>query len=212
MLPNQYALAIHTSSPDLGLALSNFDQVSRCQTWELGQELSTHLQLYMAEFLQPQAWSDLAFMAVAKGPGGFTGTRIGVVAARTLAQQLDIPLYAVSTLAAIAHRTYQQHFPNGNAPHLAVEMPAQREQLHVGIYAMQDGRLQPQLDDTVMHPIQWQATLVDWHQPVCLTKAERNLGSTAMDMLQLAYAEWQHQHYPTWAEAIPHYGQHPVEN
>ncbi len=100
--PTKYGFALHSSSAQLGLALSNFADESRHQTWDLGRDLSSHLHQYLAEFLMPQSWADLAFIAVAKGPGSFTSTRIGVVTARTLAQQLDIPLFAISTLAAVA--------------------------------------------------------------------------------------------------------------
>ncbi|MEG3987195.1 tRNA (adenosine(37)-N6)-threonylcarbamoyltransferase complex dimerization subunit type 1 TsaB [Microcoleus sp. S28C3] len=98
----KYGLALHTASRELGLAISNFAGDSRCQTWNLDRDLATHLHQYLVEFIQPQTWADLAFIAVAKGPGGFTGTRMGMVTARTLAQQLDIPVFAVSTLAAVA--------------------------------------------------------------------------------------------------------------
>ena len=98
----KYGLALHTASRELGLAISNFAGDYRCQTWNLDRDLATHLHQYLVEFIQPQNWADLAFIAVAKGPGGFTGTRMGMVTARTLAQQLDIPVFAVSTLAAVA--------------------------------------------------------------------------------------------------------------
>lgn len=94
-------LALHTTSPQLGLALSDFDQIARSRSWELGWDLSTYLHGLIQEFLSPQHWSDLDFLAVAKGPGSFTGTRFGVTTARTLAQQLNLPLFAISTLAAI---------------------------------------------------------------------------------------------------------------
>jgi tRNA threonylcarbamoyl adenosine modification protein YeaZ len=98
----KYGLALHTASRELGLAISNFAGDSRCKTWNLDRDLATHLHQYLVEFIGPQTWADLAFIAVAKGPGGFTGTRMGMVTARTLAQQLDIPVFAVSTLAAVA--------------------------------------------------------------------------------------------------------------
>lgn len=40
-------------------------------------------------------WWDIVYVAVATGVGSFTGTRVGVVLARTLGQQLDIPVYGV---------------------------------------------------------------------------------------------------------------------
>ncbi|MCD8486697.1 tRNA (adenosine(37)-N6)-threonylcarbamoyltransferase complex dimerization subunit type 1 TsaB [Oscillatoria amoena NRMC-F 0135] len=101
---SSYGLALHTCSPQLGIAIANFAETRRQQTWNLGREILNQMHLLLAEFLTPQTWSDLAFLAVAKGPGSFTGTRLGVVTARTLAQQLQIPLFAVSTLAAIAGR------------------------------------------------------------------------------------------------------------
>jgi tRNA threonylcarbamoyl adenosine modification protein YeaZ len=144
--PKQYGLAIHTASPELGLALSNFRGDRRHQTWALGRELSTHLQLHLAEFIQPQTWAELAFIAVAKGPGGFTGTRMGVVTARTLAQQLNIPLFALSTLAAVAWTEYCQNLLGEDlvasqisqieAPDIAVQMPAQRGEVYAAIYAI----------------------------------------------------------------------------
>ncbi|HEY9660227.1 MAG TPA: tRNA (adenosine(37)-N6)-threonylcarbamoyltransferase complex dimerization subunit type 1 TsaB, partial [Allocoleopsis sp.] len=76
---HQYAIAFHTASPDLGLALSNFADTSRQQVWSaLGQATSGYLHSYLTEFIQPQTWQELGFIAVAQGPGGFTGTRLGV--------------------------------------------------------------------------------------------------------------------------------------
>ena len=212
----KYGLAIHTASPDLGLAISNFAGDDRTQDWALNRELSTHLHQYLAAFLEPQAWTDLMFLAVAKGPGGFTGTRIGVVAARTLAQQLEIPLFAVSTLAAIAwmhgspdaNRCTTTDAPNNaDAPDLAIQMGAQRNELHVAIYS---ATLQTCLADRVVSPAQWQQTLANWHRPYRLIQAATGLGSTAPGVLALAHRGWQHGDRPHWSEALPFYGQSPV--
>jgi tRNA threonylcarbamoyl adenosine modification protein YeaZ len=230
-----YALAIHTASPDLGLAVSNFAGDRRCQTWALGREVSSYLHTHLMEFIQPQTWAELAFLAVAKGPGGFTGTRIGMVTARTLAQQLDIPLFAISTLAAVAwaaRSPYAADDPDSplpEPPDMAVQLPAQRGELHVAIYsiqypARQDPAAQPDaelsipagtelmalLPDSVMSQERWQQILDTWHRPYQRVYAEADLGATAQSLLDLAYLDWQQGARPTWSEAIPFYGQSPV--
>ena len=48
------------------------------------------------------ALSDVEALAVTRGPGSFTGVRIGVAMSKALAYALDIPLFAVSTLDAMA--------------------------------------------------------------------------------------------------------------
>lgn len=67
----------------------------------------THSQtlLSMAEDLMKScnvAAADIAAVAVAAGPGSFTGVRIGVAAAKGFAWGRDIPCYGVSTLEAMA--------------------------------------------------------------------------------------------------------------
>ncbi|NJM48423.1 MAG: tRNA (adenosine(37)-N6)-threonylcarbamoyltransferase complex dimerization subunit type 1 TsaB [Alkalinema sp. RU_4_3] len=193
-----YGLAIHTSSPDLGLALDDFCGHARSRHLDLGRAISNQIHSQLAQFLQPQRWEDLAFIAVAIGPGSFTGTRIGVVLARTLAQQLDIPLYGISSFAAIA----QHHAPDST---LAIEMPAQRGSLFTALYQ----NTRAILEDGVMPPEAWQHTR-QTHPDFPHHQAAPLQGKYAPELLAIAYPRYQKGDRPTWETALPYYGQHPV--
>ncbi|WP_034061191.1 tRNA (adenosine(37)-N6)-threonylcarbamoyltransferase complex dimerization subunit type 1 TsaB [Lacinutrix jangbogonensis] len=52
--------------------------------------------------------TQLDAIAVSKGPGSYTGLRIGVSAAKGLCYALDIPLISISTLEALAHQVKAQ--------------------------------------------------------------------------------------------------------
>ncbi|MEQ9001533.1 MAG: tRNA (adenosine(37)-N6)-threonylcarbamoyltransferase complex dimerization subunit type 1 TsaB [Coleofasciculus sp. B1-GNL1-01] len=212
---NRYGLALHTTSPQLGLAIRNFQSDHRAATWDLGRDLSTHLHQHLSEFLLPNAWSDLAFIAVAKGPGSFTGTRIGVVTARTLAQQLDIPLFAISTLAAVAWSVMlpgKEQLETSHKRAIALQMPARRGQLYTAIYQRSsDGSsLTPLVPDAVMTPDIWQHVLDNQNLPYQLIEVSVNLGTCVTSVLNLAYLDWQQGKRPHWFDTLPFYGQHPV--
>lgn len=204
---SKYGLALHTTTPELGLAISNFTDNTRSQRWNLERELSSHLHQYLIDFIKPQTWQDMAFIAVAKGPGGFTGTRLGMVAARTLGQQLGIPVFAVSTLAAVALEREKGGI-------IAVEMQAQRGQVFGGIYQVdKDGLgVTALLPDTTFTPSVWQEKLASWDDAYQLVEAKSGLAATVTSILQLANFDWQQGQRPNWSEALPFYGQHPVDN
>lgn len=52
--------------------------------------------------------SDLDAIAVSKGPGSYTGLRIGVSAAKGLCFALDIPLISINTLESLAHQVHTE--------------------------------------------------------------------------------------------------------
>ena len=203
----KYAFALHTTTPELGLATSNFTDDSRSDVWKLDRNVSNLMHQYIIDFIKPQTWSDISFIAVAKGPGGFTGTRIGVVAARTLGQQLNIPVFAVSTLAAYAweNRVDDDTF-------IAIQMPAQRGMLYCAIYQIManNSGIAPVMSDVVLTPEVWSEKLADWNGNYRLVEANSGLAATVTSMLQLAYLDWQQGKRPNWEEALPFYGQHPI--
>jgi tRNA threonylcarbamoyl adenosine modification protein YeaZ len=202
----KHGLALHTSSPALGLAISSNADDMRCQTWDLGRETSNYLHPYLLEFLSPQTWQDLGWIAVANGPGGFTGTRLAVVTARTLGQQLNLPVFTISSLAAIAWQSQQ-------VGTIAISMPAQRGEVFGSIYSLSDDRqeLTTILADRVFSSADWDTQLADLnpsHHQIIPQSA--NLADTVVGVLALARMAFDRSERPDWSIAIPFYGQHPV--
>ncbi len=67
---------------------------------------SEQLHVFMGEVLERASLTltDLDAIAVSKGPGSYTGLRIGVSAAKGLCFSLDLPLISIPTLESMAHQ------------------------------------------------------------------------------------------------------------
>ncbi|HSH31790.1 MAG TPA: tRNA (adenosine(37)-N6)-threonylcarbamoyltransferase complex dimerization subunit type 1 TsaB, partial [Candidatus Saccharimonadales bacterium] len=66
-------------------------------TWTAGRQLSATLMTKIEELLgrNQVLWQDLTGLIVFAGPGSFTGLRIGITVANTIAYSLHIPVVAV---------------------------------------------------------------------------------------------------------------------
>ncbi len=199
-------LALHTTTPQLGLSLRHLTTgEQRTALWDLGRDLSAQLHCYLQEFIQPHAWQDIAFLGVAKGPGGFTGTRLGVVTARTLAQQLKIPLYGISTLAAIAFQDRENRLDRT----VAVALPARRGAVFGAIYQIMATGAIALVPDQLFTPAAWADCQSNFPDLQVLDPPEA-IGETVTEVLSLAQSQWQAEPQGPWGAVVPFYGQHPV--
>jgi tRNA threonylcarbamoyladenosine biosynthesis protein TsaB len=94
------SLALETSGEIVSLALLAGDQVVAEKSFPHLQQLSRSLMCEVDELLENAGLdaTRLGAVAVAVGPGSFTGLRLGVTAAKTLAWARSIPVVGVSTL------------------------------------------------------------------------------------------------------------------
>lgn len=100
----------------------------------------THSQtiLAMAESMMASCGlspKDIDAVAVAGGPGSFTGVRIGVAAAKGFAWGRELPLYGVSTLEAMA-LSLGQH-----SGIVCAAMDARRNQVYNALFQGNNGKL-----------------------------------------------------------------------
>jgi tRNA threonylcarbamoyladenosine biosynthesis protein TsaB len=88
----------------------------------------------VAELLSAQGWKphELDAVIVSRGPGSFTGLRVGLISAQALAYAAGCAVLAIDTFAAIARQA------PADASTLAVLADAQQEQVYVQWFARAD--------------------------------------------------------------------------
>lgn len=136
-----YILGIETTGAFASAALMRDDIITGHIQ---GNDRFSHLQNLMPQVEavvkeNKLSIGDIDVIAVSKGPGSFTGIRIGVSSARALAQILDIPCVGVSSLEALAMRAAEtEGFEEGNTL-ICPMLDARRSQIYAGGYFLEDG-------------------------------------------------------------------------
>lgn len=144
-------LAIDTSNFPLGVALIDEDKVIGEYMTNVKRNHSLKAMPAVEQLLKDcdTDVKELTKIVVANGPGSYTGVRIGVTLAKTLAWSLDIPLVPVSSLAVLAS---SGRYFNGYLPPI---FDARRGQVYTGLYRFRDGKLENVLEDRNVMLTDW---------------------------------------------------------
>ena len=198
-------LAVDTATEACSAALLVGDKLF--SRWEEAPRDHTRKILPMVQAVLEDAGislSDLDAIAFGRGPGSFTGVRIGISVAQGLAFGAGVPLIGISTLAAMAQGAYRLD----GAEQVLTAIDARMNEVYFGRYELIDGRMQLVGDEVVSEP----AALVDVRgklagQVTCVGTGFETYGETlsgladelavsqvrfpaAEDMLPLARAAW----------------------
>lgn len=124
-------LAIDTSNNALGVALLDDDKVLGEYITNLKKNHSIRIMPAIQTLMKDcgKDPADLTKIVVAKGPGSYTGVRIGVTIAKTMAWSLNIPLVGISSLEILANGIGR--YFNGYVSPL---FDARRGQVYTGLY------------------------------------------------------------------------------
>ncbi len=89
-------LTVRTDKPESEIGLFDNNQKLGYETWQAHRQLGTTIHLKIDELLKKadKKLEDLDGLVCFKGPGSFTGLRIGLSVANALAYSLDIPIVA----------------------------------------------------------------------------------------------------------------------
>ncbi len=126
-----YILNIETATTNCSVSLSKEGEIlvlkeDNNSNYSHAESLHLFIDAIIKEAnLKPQ---ELDAIAVSKGPGSYTGLRIGVSAAKGLCFSLDKPLISIDTLEALSH---QVEIENGS---IVPMLDARRMEVYAAVY------------------------------------------------------------------------------
>lgn len=87
-------LTIRTDKPEAEIGLFQDTEEKACYRWEAHRILAETIHIKISQLLKENAMtlSDIEGIVVFRGPGSFTGLRIGIAVANTLAASLRTPI------------------------------------------------------------------------------------------------------------------------
>ena len=156
-----------------------------------------------------------------RGPGSFTGVRIGVGVTQGLAFGADLPVFGVSTLQAMAQAAARLH----QASQVIAAIDARMAEVYLALYQLDaDGLMQPVCDELARKPaelppltltgdicavgtglVTYRDAFLHWASGTQLQISEQVLLPSAQDMLTLAVPAWQQQLFVAAELAEPVY-------
>ena len=130
-------LALETSAKSVSAAVAENGVILASAYQHTGLTHSRTLMPMVDGMLRSSDLSpdEMDLIAVAQGPGSFTGLRIGVAAAKGLAWAKELPCCGVSTLLAMAQNL--RHMDG----EIICAMDARRNQVYNAVFAAKDGVL-----------------------------------------------------------------------
>ena len=160
-------LAFETSAKAASVAMAEDGRLlaeSYCNSGVThSQTLMTMAEGLIASCGKPDA------VAVAAGPGSFTGVRIGVAAAKGYAWGAELPCYGVSTLEAMA---CWLGIPQG---WVCACMDARRSQMYNALFRAEEGKLHRRTEDRAISLEELKKELLALDGPIFLVGDGSNL-------------------------------------
>lgn len=135
--PNARILALETSGQTGSVALGTPAGVQASEQLPVDVRHAGELMPAIERLLARLGWTadSITDVFISIGPGSFTGLRIAVSVARTLAWSIGARIVAVPTMAALA-RSALQCAPGERPAHVAMIVDAKRSQVYTACYAV----------------------------------------------------------------------------
>ncbi len=141
-------LAVETSARIGSVALAQGEHVKCAESFRADFNHAVELLPTIARLCESEGWSiaDLDHVYLSIGPGSFTGLRIAVTLARTLALSAELKIVTVPTVDVIAQNALEVDPP---PPNLAVVLDAKRGQIYAASFRRHNGKYDKTVDACV---------------------------------------------------------------
>lgn len=212
-------LAIDTATRNVGIAVYDGIQVLSETIWTSQDYHTVELAPAIEETLAKagQTTQSLTLLAVAIGPGSFTGLRIGLSVAKGMALACHLPIIGIPTLDIVAESQ-----PVSAGIPLAATLQAGRGRLAVGWYTVNDGHWQLKPPIEIMDALkltrlineptlvcgelneEQQRTLARKYKNVILASPAQSVRRPAL-LAELAWKRWQSGNIDNPATLAPTY-------
>lgn len=153
-------LAIDTATEACSVALANHDSIE--EIFEVIPRKHTERVLPMVDELLNNAGLSLAELdaiAFDRGPGSFTGVRVGTSVAQGLAFSVDLPVLPISSLSALAQYALKEK----NLSHVLSMIDARMNEVYWACYSQQDAVMVLQGNETVSPVSNIELDKGSWH-------------------------------------------------
>jgi len=126
-------LHLETATTVCSVALSFEGKLIALKEENNGYTHAEHLSLFIEDVLlsSGKKMTDIEAVAVSKGPGSYTGLRIGVATAKGICYGLNKPLIAVNTLLSLANIAAQKY---GNEFLFCPMLDARRMEVYTAVF------------------------------------------------------------------------------
>ncbi len=146
-------IAVDTSEKSCSTAIVD-DGIPICEEfYSRGKTHSAVLMSMVDHMINTRAgitMDEIDGFAVAKGPGSFTGLRIGISVVKAVAYALSKPVAGISSLDGIAWQFSCSSLP------VCVMMDAKRGEVYTAVYYFKGGQLEKKTEEKVLSP--WQVS------------------------------------------------------
>ena len=208
-------LSIETATTNCSVSLSETGKLVVLQE-DQGKNYShaERLHVYIQQAMTDSGWklSDLDGIAVSKGPGSYTGLRIGVSAAKGLCYAADLPLISIPTLQSLAVQL------RNTAEVIVPMLDARRMEVYSAVYNGQGEELRS-TDAEILDEYSFSDLLkagrvsfigngvAKWQQLCHHVNASFHpeILPSAKEMAALAYEKWKAQQFEDVAYFEPYY-------